>query len=97
MNEQNRKDNSQEQKTQGNEKGSGMDEINYEKKKGGELMKTYNLAELERRMANLKDATKVQCQKGNYDTNEYMRGMANGLKLADGIMNDREPKFFKKN
>ena len=59
-------------------------------------MKTYKLAELERRMVNLKDATKVQSQKGNYDANEYMRGMANGLKIANGIMNDTEPKFFKR-
>ena len=59
-------------------------------------MKTYKLAELEIRMANLKDATKVQSQKGNYGANEYMRGMANGLILAEAIMDNKKPKYFEK-
>ena len=56
-------------------------------------MKTY-LADLQKRRIKLKEITKVQCQKGNYDVNEYMRGMANGLILAEAIMNDKEPKYF---
>ena len=44
----------------------------------------------------LNSVTKIQCQKGNYSVSEYMRGMANGLILAEAIMNDKEPKYFEK-
>ena len=44
----------------------------------------------------LKNITKIQCSKGNYDYNEYMRGMANGLILALVIMEDDQsnPEFI---
>lgn len=50
------------------------------------------------RLKQLENVTKIQCSKGNFDQDEYMRGMANGLILARAIMNGEEPKFiaFKK-
>lgn len=45
------------------------------------------------RLENLKSCKNIQCSKGNYDQNEYMRGMANGLILAEAIMEDKEPKY----
>ena len=46
----------------------------------------------------LKEAKEIQCSKGNYDQGEYMRGLANGLILAEHIMEDNkgEPKYFDK-
>ena len=46
------------------------------------------------RVENLKDITKIQCSPGNYDCDEYMRGMANGLILAVSIMEESKPKYF---
>jgi len=34
------------------------------------------------RIDDLKSILDIQCSKGNYDADEYMRGMANGLLLA---------------
>lgn len=48
----------------------------------------------ETRFEKLEDITKTQCTSGNYDANEYMRGMANGLILAVSIMGDTDPRFF---
>ena len=42
----------------------------------------------EQKMENLKDVIKIQCSKGNYDYDDYMFGMANGLILAEHIMKD---------
>lgn len=39
----------------------------------------YNIAQ---RLDDLRTIVEIQCSKGNYDVNEYMRGMANGLLLA---------------
>jgi len=36
---------------------------------------------------------KVQCGKGNYDQDEYMRGMANGMIIIKSIFTDKEPEF----
>lgn len=43
---------------------------------------------------NLKDVTNIQCSKGNWDYDEYMRGMANGLILAMSCFTGKEPKYF---
>jgi hypothetical protein len=42
----------------------------------------------EQRLADLKSIMETQCSKGNYDVDEYMRGMANGLLLAWSIMGE---------
>ena len=47
-----------------------------------------------KKIEKLKEVTKIQCSKGNYDVNEYMRGMANGLILAEAIMEDKDPKYI---
>lgn len=57
-------------------------------------MKTYKIAEWERRFEKLVSVTKTQCSKGNYDQDEYMRGLANGLILAESIMEEIEPAFI---
>ena len=40
---------------------------------------------IEQRIEDLKDIVAIQCSPGNYDC-EYMRGMANGLLLAENII-----------
>jgi hypothetical protein len=47
------------------------------------------------RLNKLKAVHAVQEEPGNWDANDYMRGMFNGLELATAIMEDREPKFKK--
>lgn len=43
----------------------------------------------------LKDIVNIACSKGNYDASDYMLGMANGLILAEAIMESREPEYIK--
>ena len=43
------------------------------------------------RLQALRNVVKIQGHKGNWDYNEYMRGMYNGLELALAIMENREP------
>jgi len=43
------------------------------------------------RLEKLKNMVKIQSSKGNYDQSE---GLANGLILAEAIMEDKEPKYF---
>ena len=50
--------------------------------------------ELAKKLKALNDVTAVAVSPGNADVNEYMRGMANGLILAQAIMNDREPQYI---
>lgn len=39
----------------------------------------------------IKEVKWQQGQKGNWDYDEYMRGLYNGIELADAIIEDREP------
>ncbi|MEC1780059.1 hypothetical protein [Schinkia azotoformans] len=41
----------------------------------------------------LRDIVNIQGQKGNYDYDEYMRGMYNGMELMLAIIEDREPVY----
>ncbi len=41
----------------------------------------------------LKELRDIQCSEGNWDSSEYMRGLANGLILAVSVFNDKEPIF----
>jgi hypothetical protein len=41
---------------------------------------------IDQRIADLQSVIETQCSRGNYDTSEYMRGMANGLLLAWSIV-----------
>ena len=43
----------------------------------------------------LKNVVKIQCSYGNWNYDEYMHGMANGLILALAIIEDKEPKYLK--
>lgn len=54
-----------------------------------EYKSKYDNYDIGQRLADLKSVVEVQCSKGNYDVDEYMRGMANGLLLAWTII--REP------
>lgn len=40
----------------------------------------------DKRIADLKEIVKIQCSNGNWNCNEYMHGMANGLLLAEQIL-----------
>src|ERR1041385_4842223 len=43
----------------------------------------------------ISDVTKIATSPSNADANEYMRGMANGLVVADSIANNKhDPKFI---
>lgn len=53
------------------------------------------MTDLEQRLEKLRDIKTIQCNSGNWDYSDYMRGMANGLILALAIMEDTEPDFFK--
>ena len=51
------------------------------------------------RIEDLRNVKDTQCSKGNYDYDEYMRGMANGLLLAWNILMepyDTDVKFKEK-
>ncbi len=54
-----------------------------------EYTSKYDNYDIGQRLEDLKSIVETQCSKGNFDQNEYMRGMANGLLLAWYIM--REP------
>lgn len=48
---------------------------------------------IETRIADLKNLVAVQCSDGNWNYDDYMRGMANGLLVAMSCFDDSEPKF----
>ena len=52
---------------------------------------------LESKLLSLKSVTKTQSQDGNWNADEYMRGLVNGLIMAEAIMDDKEPKYFEAN
>jgi hypothetical protein len=45
------------------------------------------LARYDKNVAGLADIVGIQCQDGNWNYDRYMRGLANGLLLAQSIMN----------
>jgi hypothetical protein len=47
----------------------------------------------EKQLSDLRDVHAVQGTKGNYDYNEYMRGMYNGMELMLAIVENREPAY----
>jgi len=47
------------------------------------------------RLQQLKDVSKIQSSKGNWNVSQYMRGLANGLILAVAIMEDKTPRYKK--
>lgn len=44
-------------------------------------------------LSDLKKVTETQCADGNWNYDAYMHGMANGLILAQAIMNDETPQY----
>lgn len=44
----------------------------------------------EKRLADLRNILKLQCAHGNWDYDPYMHGIANGLILAEHIMDGRQ-------
>ena len=49
---------------------------------------------LEERIKTIRELTKIQTSDGNWNYNEYMQGMANGMILCLAIMEDIEPEFL---
>jgi len=47
-------------------------------------------------LVKLNECKKIQGEKGNYDYDEYMFGLYNGLELACAIMEEREPIYKNK-
>lgn len=50
--------------------------------------------ELQRIKSDLDDVIKVQCYPGNYDSNAYMFGLANGLILARSVITGEMPEYM---
>lgn len=50
--------------------------------------------EIAKKIKALDDVTAIAVSPGNADVNDYMRGMANGLILAQAIMKDQEPQYI---
>jgi len=48
----------------------------------------------QKQIEQLKNIVSILSSKGNYDANEYMLGMANGLILALSIMTKEKPEFL---
>lgn len=46
------------------------------------------------RVLDLENLCDIQGTKGTYDFDEYMRGLANGLKLAVSCFDDKSPDYF---
>lgn len=44
----------------------------------------------------LEEAKNIQCQNGNWNYNEYMFGMANGLIFALAVMKEEEPVYLER-
>lgn len=63
-----------------------MDSDKMEIKQYKSKFENYDISQ---RLSDLESVLKIQCSKGNYDYDDYMRGMANGLLLAWNII--REP------
>ena len=51
---------------------------------------------MDKKIQQIIDVHKVQNSKGNWDSNEYMRGLANGLELALALLEEREPEYKSK-
>ncbi len=55
---------------------------------------TEELEKEKKKARQIAEVTKIATSPGNADANEYMRGMANGLVVADSVANDKhDPKF----
>ena len=52
------------------------------------------MKDLINRVKKAQDLLNIQCSKGNYDQSEYMRGMANGMKVLMSVFDDMEPEFI---
>lgn len=55
--------------------------------------KSDGLTDLERRFGEFKDLVRIQCSTGNFDYDGYMHGMANGMLLAEAVLEGREPEY----
>jgi len=53
------------------------------------------LTDLEKRLGEFKDLVRIQCRTGNFDYDGYMHGYANGMLLAEAVLEGREPEFKK--
>lgn len=54
---------------------------------------TEELAKEKKKNEQISEVTKIATDPGNAKANEYMRGMANGLVVADSVANEKEPNF----
>lgn len=46
------------------------------------------------KLTKLKELIKIQCADGNWNYDQYMRGLANGMILAEAIMEDKTPVYL---
>jgi hypothetical protein len=50
---------------------------------------------INRRLQELRQVHELATSPGNYDVDDYMLGMANGLILALAIMEDKDPQYLR--
>lgn len=55
------------------------------------------LKDYKKRLDSANDVLKIQGLNGNWDMDNYMQGMFNGMELIMSIMEDRKPNFRKLN
>jgi hypothetical protein len=48
----------------------------------------------QKRLNDIDDVLSIQCADGNWNYDEYMHGMANGMILVDSIVKNYEPEFL---
>lgn len=49
--------------------------------------------ELQEKIERVRDVFKIQGENGNWNCNQYMHGLYNGLALALSILEDKEPEY----
>jgi len=72
--------------------------LQYNTNKCRYLLKLNDKAELPKEKKSvlecLQDADKIQSTDGNWNSDPYMHGMANGIKFAISVVNDKDPEYL---
>jgi len=51
------------------------------------------MSEIEDRLKKLEDLIKIQADDGNWNYNDYMYGLLNGMLLAQSVFDDKTPDY----
>jgi len=72
---------------------SSLSHIVSSKKKFGWREKLSSIEISDEQMNSLNSVLEIQGSEGNYNFDNYMLGMYNGMELMDSIVDKREPKY----